>query len=103
MSCRTRRFNFNSQGRSQDFSKGGGGHTVSNMIVMAFSSRNIIGCFLKKKAYKEGGVTGTTGPPPRYALDSICRLLSATFVGCSMILSCTRFAAQLKCKKQLNN
>ena len=56
------------QGRSQDFSKGGGGgHTVSNIIVMAFSPRNIVGCFLKKKPYKGGGVTGTPGPP-RYAL-----------------------------------
>ena len=38
-----------------------GGHTVSNIIVMAFSPRNIVGCLLKK-AYK-GGVTGTPGPP----------------------------------------
>ena len=52
-------YNF-TQGRSQDFSKGG--HTVSNIIVMAFSPRNIVGCFLKKKTYK-GGVTGTPGPP----------------------------------------
>ena len=44
-----------------------GGHTVSNITVMAFSPRNIVGCFLKKKAYK-GGVTGTPGPPTRYAL-----------------------------------
>ena len=37
------------EGRSQDFSKGGGGgHTGSNNIVMAFSPRNIIGCLLKK-------------------------------------------------------
>ena len=32
-----------SQGRSQDFSKGGGGHTVSNNMVMALSPRNIVG------------------------------------------------------------
>ena len=50
------------QGRSQDFSKGGGGgHTVSNIIVMAFPPRNIVGCLLKK-AYK-GVVTRTPGPP----------------------------------------
>ena len=48
------------QGRSQDFSKGGGGHTVSNIIVMAFSPRNIVGCLLKKGLQME--VTGTTGP-----------------------------------------
>ena len=35
---------------------------MSNIIVMAFSPRNIIGCFLKKKAYK-AGVTGTPGTP----------------------------------------
>ena len=43
------------QGRSQDFSKGGGGgHTVSNIIVMAFSPRNIVGCLLKKRLTKGG-------------------------------------------------
>ena len=40
-------------GRSQDFSKGG--HTVSNIIVMAFSPRNIVGCLLKKTFTKGGG------------------------------------------------
>ena len=40
------------QGRSQDFSKGG--HTGSNNIVMAFSPRNIVGCFLKKRLTKGG-------------------------------------------------
>ena len=52
------------QGRSQDFSKGR--HTVSNIIVMAFSPRNIVGCLLKKGLQR--GVTGTPGPPRRYAL-----------------------------------
>ena len=41
-----------SQGRSQDFSNGG--HTVSNIIVMAFSPRNIVGCLLKKRLTKGG-------------------------------------------------
>ena len=51
------------QGRSQDFSKGGGGgHTGSNNIVMAFSPRKIVGCLLTKRLTK-GGVTGTPGPP----------------------------------------
>ena len=40
---------------------GGGVHTGSNNTVMAFSPRTIVGCLLKKKAYK-GGVTGTSGP-----------------------------------------
>ena len=51
------------QGRSQNFSKGGGGgHTGSNNIVMAFSPRNIVGCLLKKR-FTKGGITGTPGPP----------------------------------------
>ena len=36
---------------------------MSNIIVMAFSPRNIVGCFLKKGLAKGGGVTGTPGPP----------------------------------------
>ena len=59
------------QGRSQDFSKGGGGggHTVSNIIVMAFSPRNILGCSLKKGLQR--GVTGTPGPPLATPLESV--------------------------------
>ena len=41
----------------------GGGHTGSNNIVMAFSPRNIVGCLLRKRLTKGGGVTGTPGPP----------------------------------------
>ena len=33
---------------------GGGGHTGSNNIVMAFSPRNIVGCLLKKRLIKGG-------------------------------------------------
>ena len=36
---------------------------MSNIIVMAFSPRNIVGCLLKKRFTKGGGVTGTPGPP----------------------------------------
>ena len=45
-----------------------GGHTVSNIIVMAFSPRNIVGCFLKKDLQR-----GSRAPqdPPRYALAVI--------------------------------
>ena len=32
--------------------EGGGGHTGSNNIVMAFSPRNIVGCLLKKRLAK---------------------------------------------------
>ena len=31
-----------------------GGHTVSNIIVMAFSPRNIVGCLLKKGLQRGG-------------------------------------------------
>ena len=56
------------QGRSQDFSKGGG-VTVSNIIVMAFSPRNIVGCLLKKRLTKGGGRSrAPQDPPPRYAI-----------------------------------
>ena len=44
------------QGRSRDFSKGGGGHTGSNNIVMAFAPRNSVGCLLKKRFTKGGHV-----------------------------------------------
>ena len=45
-----------------------GGHTVSNIIVMAFSPRNFVGCLLKKRLTKGGH--GHHRTPPRYALDS---------------------------------
>ena len=32
-----------------------GGHTVSNIIVMAFSPWNIVSCFLKKGLQRGGG------------------------------------------------
>ena len=48
------------------FQRGGGGHTVSNIIVMAFSPRNIVGCFLKKGLQRGGH--GYPRTPPRYAL-----------------------------------
>ena len=60
-----------SQGRSQDFSKGGGGHTGSNNIVMAFSPRNIVGCLLKKRLKR----ARAPQDPPSYALESHIHLL----------------------------
>ena len=42
---------------------------MSNIIVMAFSPRNIMRCFLKENAYN-GGVTGTPGSPLATALQS---------------------------------
>ena len=49
------------QGRSQDFSKGGG-HTLSNIIVMAFTPWNIVGCLLKKR-FTKGGSRTPQDPP----------------------------------------
>ena len=44
---------------------------MSNIIVMAFSPRNIVGCLLKKGLQRGGGgVTGTPKDPPRYALGN---------------------------------
>ena len=62
-----------------------GGHTVSNIIVLAFSPQNIIGCFLKKKKAYKGGVTGTPGPP-RYAL-AMCRLYENELPNSKVILN----------------
>ena len=45
-----------------------GGHTVSNIIVMAFSPQNIVGFLLKKRLTKVGH--GHPRTPPRYALDN---------------------------------
>ena len=50
------------QGRSQDLSKGA--HTVSNIIVMVLSPRNIVGCFLKKRLTKVGSRAPQDPPPP---------------------------------------
>ena len=44
-----------------------GGHTVSNNMVIAFSPRNIVGCFLKKGLQRRGH--GHPRIPPRYALS----------------------------------
>ena len=43
------------RGVARIFQRGGGGHTVSNIIVMASSPRNIVGCFLKKGLQRGGG------------------------------------------------
>ena len=41
---------------------------MSNIIVMAFSPQNIVGCLLKKRPTKGGGGHGYPRTPPRYAL-----------------------------------
>ena len=60
--------NFTSRGVARIFQRGGGGHTVSNIIVMAFPPRNVVGCLLKK-GLQRGGGHGHPRTPPRYALD----------------------------------
>ena len=54
------------------FQGGGGGHTVSNIIVMAFSPRNIVGYCLKE-AYKGGGGHGHLRTPP--SLRPCCHII----------------------------
>ena len=46
---------------------------------MAFLPRNIVGCLLKKRLTKGGGVTGTPGPLPRYALGGLYGGISKLF------------------------
>ena len=41
---------------------------MSNIIVMAFSPRNIVGCLLKKAYKGGGGGHGHPRTPSRYAL-----------------------------------
>ena len=54
------------RGVARIFQRGGGGHTGSNNIVMAFSPRNIVVCF--KKGLQRGN-HGHPRTPPSYALD----------------------------------
>ena len=42
------------RGVARIFQRGGGGHTGSKNIVMAFSPPNIVGCLLKKR-FTNGG------------------------------------------------
>ena len=44
---------------------------MSNIIVMAFSPRNIVGCLLKKGLQGGGGGHGHPRTPPRYALGDL--------------------------------
>ena len=62
-----------------------GGHTVSNIIVMAFSPRNIVGCFLKKRLTKGG--SRAPQEPPRYALGIGINAVPSRFV-CEMVNDC---------------
>ena len=50
------------RGIARIFQKGGS-HTVSNIIVMAFLPRNIVGCLLKKSLTKRGGSHGHPKTP----------------------------------------
>ena len=64
--CRLRYLQLDFRGVARIFQRGG--HTVSNIIVMAFSPRNIVG-YLFKKAYKGGHVHPRS--PSRYALGFV--------------------------------
>ena len=62
------------QGRSQDFSKGGGGSHCVEHYRHGVLPRNIIGCFLKKGLQRGGHRHPRT--PPRYTLDKTHRCTS---------------------------
>ena len=56
---------------------------MSNIIVMAFSPRNIIGCLLKKglqRGVGGGWVTGTPGSPSLRPCTQSCKFLFLLFV-----------------------
>ena len=58
-------------GKSPGFFKGGGrGHTVTNIIVMAFSPRNIVGCLLKKGLQMGGPLATPLNSSTVFALVS---------------------------------
>ena len=78
--ARNARGSQNSHGRSQDFSRGGGGggHTLSNRVYSRFRNLNIVGCLSKKRLTRGGGGGhGHPRTPPGYALD--CAILSIIF------------------------
>ena len=50
------------RGVARIFQRGGGGHTGSNNIIMAFSPRYIVGCFLKKRLTEGGHGHPRTSP-----------------------------------------
>ena len=76
-------------GRSQDFSKvggggvgGGRGDTVSNIIVIAFSPRNIVGCLLKKGLQRGGHGHPMPGPSSvRPCIESDCCWIFVLYFG----------------------
>ena len=55
---------------------------MSNIIVMAFSPRNIVGCLLKKRLTKGG--SRVPQDPPRYALDHV-----ENYVFLPILLACS--------------
>ena len=52
---------------------------MSNIIVMAFSPRNIVGCLLIKRGLQRGGGSRAPQDPPRYALAVITGLCHVCF------------------------
>ena len=58
------------RGVARIYQRGGGGVTLSNIIVIVLSPRNIVGCFLKKGLQTWGH--GHSRTPSRYALVPFC-------------------------------
>ena len=55
-------------------------HTVSNIIIMAFSPGNIEGCLLKKGLQRGGGGVMDTPGPSRYALCKYSKFSADQFI-----------------------
>ena len=100
------------QGRIQDFSKGGGGgggggHTVSNITVMALSPRNVVVFLLKKGLQRGRGVTGTPGPTLATPLKPFLTLHERVTLPClqatllAIFKSSTTFCLSLHTHKRL--
>ena len=60
---------------------------TAKILSWRFRHLNIVGCLLKKRPTKGGGVTGTPGPPPSYApVDGNLNLKEHISNTCSKIL-----------------
>ena len=60
---------------------------MSNITVMAFSPRNIVGCLLKKRLTKGGSRAPQDPPPPRYALAVSLHCPHILHNGCAAVIN----------------
>ena len=71
------------RGIARIFQSRGGGHTVPNIIVMAFSPRNIVDCLLKKRLTKGGH--GHPRTPPPLATPLRCEYIVRSYSNIAML------------------